>query len=342
MAKNSPLEFERLSQAIHAGEFSPVYLLQGEESFYIDAISKLLEDCVIKPEEKSFNYSVYYGKDVSVKDIIMAAKRFPMMAKHQLIIIKEAQAIKKEHWEQLIPYLEKPLPSTVLVLNYKDKKMDQRTKISKLFLKYTVFNSEKLYDNQIPGWITSYIKKKGKHIDQQAAQLIADFLGNDLSKIANEVDKMFDQIPKEVQLVNTKHVEDSIGISKEFNPFELTKALAEKKFNKAIQIVNYLGENDSSKGNFIIVIATLSNFFQKLMIFHSLGTINPRDKAAAIGVNEFFLNEYNVAASTFSPDKVAKIIGLLKYFDLKSKGHEYTNASSIQLLREIVLRIFAV
>jgi DNA polymerase-3 subunit delta len=315
--------------------------LQGEEPYYIDGICDLIEKYALKPEEKSFNQTVLYGKDANPKEIVMAAKRYPMMAERQVILVKEAQNIKKDLWESFINYLENPLKSTVLVFAYKSKKPDQRTKVAKLFQKYVTFNSDRLYDNQIPGWIERYIKNtKGLSIDIAASQMIADFLGNDLSKITNEIDKMLIQLPKEVQIINSKHVEESIGISKDFNVFELQKALSKGDFHKSIQIVNYLGANDSGKGNMIMVMTSLNQFFTKLLIFSEVRNKSPREQASALGIHEFFLNDYKFAANQFSTEKAEHCIDLIKYYDLKSKGVGATSADSSQLMRELILKIF--
>jgi len=340
MSKNSLLDFERLANTVKVREFSPVYLLQGEEPYYIDSLTDLIENTVLTPEEKSFNQTILYGKEINVKDIIMAAKRYPMMSEHQLIIVKEAQNIKKDQWDDFINYLENPLKSTILVINFKAKKLDQRTRVSKLFQKYVVFNSDKLYDNQVAGWIDSYIRKKDKNIDTKAAQLIAEYLGSDLSKVANEIDKMLIQIPKEVQLINTKHVEENIGISKDFNVFELQKAIGQKNFNKSIQIINYFA-SDPNKNPLLLTISNLFSYFNKVILLHESKNIAPREQAMRLGVSEYFLSDYKLASSNFSKERLEHIIAILKYYDLKSKGVGGNSTPEGELMREMVIRIFA-
>jgi DNA polymerase III subunit delta len=339
MSKDSTSDFERLVQKIKAREYTPVYLLQGEEPYYIDQLTHILEQTVLKPEEKSFNLTTFYGKDTTVRDIIMAAKRYPMMSTYQLIIVKEAQNLRKDQLDLFIPYLENPLKSTILVLNFKAKKIDQRTKVAKTFKNHTIFNSDRLYDNQIPSWVDRHIRTLGKHIEPQASQMIADFLGNNLQTISNEIGKMMVQVPEHVQIISTKHVEESIGINREFNVFELQKAIGENKFGKAIQIVTFLGENDASKGNFIAVISSLTHFFQKLLLYHQSKNSSPKEISTLLGVHEFFIKEYRAASQHFDIKKIEKAIGLLRYFDLKSKGVGATKADSSELMRELVFKI---
>jgi DNA polymerase-3 subunit delta len=339
MAKNSILDYERIANTIRNREFVPVYLLQGEEPYYIDSLSNLIEETVLKPEEKGFNQTIFYGKDVTANDIVMAAKRFPMMSEYQLILVKEAQNIKKEQWELFNPYLENPLKSTILVFCFKDKKMDQRTKTSKLFGKYSIFNSERLYDNQLPSWIEKYIQKKKKNIDFQATQLIADNLGNDLNKVANEIDKMLLQLPPQVEIINAKHIEDCIGISKDFNVFELQNALGAKNYKKSMQIALHFAK-ESSSNPITLTIASLSVYFNKILLLHTTPTANTRDQAALLGVNEFFLKDYRLAASNYTIEKIEKVLGLLKFYDYRSKGISgYTQTNDGELTKELISKI---
>lgn len=340
MAKRTTSDFKTLSHNIKQKNFVPVYLLQGDEPYYIDQITKLLEDEVLQPHEKSFNFSILYGKDVNMREVIMAAKRYPMMSERQLIIVKEAQNIRKESWDDLIPYLENPLHSTLLVFALKNKKLDQRTKVYKLLNSFSVFNSDKLYENEIPNWIQSYLKEKNLMIDEVASQLISDFLGSDLAKIASAIDTMLINIPPQVKLINSKHIEEHIGINKDFTPFELTKALSTGDFKKAIQVVTYLGNNDSSKGNLLMILATLNGFFSKVLMFHDVAHKTPKDQAVYLGVSPFFVRDYKQAATRFSRDQVAHIMGLLKYFDLASKGVLATSADSGAQMRDLVIKIF--
>lgn len=339
MAKNPIDDYKRIANLVKSREFSPVYFLQGEETYYIDKLSNLIEETVLKPEEKGFNQSVLYGKDVKVKDIVMAAKRYPMGADYQVIIVKEAQNLHKDQIEDFHTYLENPLKSTILVINYKSKKIDQRTKVGKLFQKYTFANFDRLYDNQVPMWIENHIKNTGKTIHSQAALLIAEYLGNDLNKIENEIDKMLIQLPPEVQLINTKHIEDNIGISKDFNVFELQKAIGEHNYNKSIQIINYFA-NDAAKNPLLLTISNLFAYFNKILLFHEFKSLPPQELATKLGINQFFLTEYKIAGANYSVNKIERILSLLKYYDLKSKGVGGNNTSEGELMREMIIRIF--
>ncbi|MCK9480689.1 MAG: DNA polymerase III subunit delta [Bacteroidia bacterium] len=340
MAKNTEEDFKLLSNSIKNREFQPVYFLSGDEPYYIEKISDLIEETVLTPTEKQFNQTIMYGKEVKVKDIVMAAKRYPMMAEYQVIIVKEAQNLPKNQMDDFVPYLENPLKSTILVLNYKIDKLDQRTKVAKLFLKYGFFKSEKLYENKIPGWIEKYIRSLDKAIDSQASLLIAEYLGNDLGKIANEIDKMLLQLPKEVQLINTKHVEENIGISKDFNVFELQKAIGSNNFNKSIQIINYLA-NNPTQNPFIVIIGNLFSYFKKILLYHEFKTLDARSLASKLGIHEFILTEYRMAAANFSSEKVEQVFAILKYYDLKSKGVGGNATPTGEMMREMVLKIFA-
>ncbi|MCO6495675.1 MAG: DNA polymerase III subunit delta [Bacteroidetes bacterium] len=329
-----------LANQVKIREFSPVYFLQGEETYYIDKLSSLIEETVLKPEEKGFNQSVLYGKDVKVKDIIMAAKRYPMGSEYQVIIVKEAQNLHKDQLDDFISYLENPLKSTILVINYKNKKIDQRTKVGKLFQKYAFMNCDRMYDNQVPMWIENYIKSKGLTIQSQAAMLIAEYLGNDLSKIENEIEKMLIQLPKEVQIINTKHIEENIGISKDFNVFELQKAIGENNYNKSIQIINYFA-NDPAKNPLLLTISNLFSYFNKILLFHEFKHLSPQELASKLGIHHFFLTEYKIAAANYGVERIDNILSLLKYYDLKSKGVGGNYTSEGDLMRELVIRIFS-
>jgi DNA polymerase-3 subunit delta len=339
MANNTIIKFDQIIGDIHKRKFTPVYLLEGEETFYIDEITKELEDKVLKPEEKSFNQTIAYGKDISPLDIKMSAKRYPMMSEYQLIIIKEAQNISDI--EQLEDYLEKPSQTTILVICYKGKKVDKRKKVGKLFGQYTHFTSDRLRDYEVAGWIEKHIRSRGRNIDAKAAQLISDYLGNDLGKIANEIDKMLINVKKEVSIITEQHIEQNIGVSKDYNVFELQKAIGQKNFNKAIQITNYFAANPKQHP-IIPVIANLFSFFSKIYSYHNLKSKPKKEIAVALGINEFFVEEYRQASLTFQPHIIEQIFGFLKYYDLRSKGVNDTGTDEGQLMIELVVRILRV
>jgi len=340
MANSTTIKFDQIRGDIENRRFTSIYLLEGEETYFIDALSDLLEERVLKPEEKSFNQIITYGKDTSALDIKMAAKRYPMMAEYQLILVKEAQNLND--LENLEDYLENPTPTTILVLCYKGKKLDKRTKYAKLFAKYTQFTSERMRDYEITPWVEKYFKQKGRNIEPKALQLISDYLGNDLSKITNEIDKMLINVKADVGLIGMYHIEQNIGISKDFNIFELQKAIGEKNFNKSIQIANYFASNP--KANPIIpIIANLYGYFAKVYACYSIRNKTRKEVAISLGLNEFFVQEYITASNNYPPVLVEQIFGLLKYFDLRSKGINDTGSTDDgQLIIEMTVKILRV
>ncbi|MCC6817301.1 MAG: DNA polymerase III subunit delta [Bacteroidia bacterium] len=339
MANNTSIKFDQILSDINHRRFTPVYLLEGEETFYIDEISRVLEEKVLKPEEKSFNMTIAYGKDISPLEIKMAARRYPMMSEFQLIIIKEAQNINDI--EVFEDYLENPMTTTILVLCYKGKKVDKRKKAGKLFSKYTYFTSDRLRDNEIIPWIERYIKAKGRHIDPKAVQLISDYLGNDLAKISNEIDKMLINVKSDVPIIGVTHIEQNIGISKDYNVFELGKALGQKNFNKSIQIAHYFAANSNSDG-IIPMIAYLYTFFSKVYSYNSMKNKPRKEIAIAIGINEYFIDDYKIAGSNYSQSMLEEIFANLKYYDLRSKGVENGSTEEGQLIIELVIKILRI
>lgn len=339
MANNTSIKFDQIVSDISNRRFTPVYLLEGEETYYIDEIANLLEEKVLKPEEKSFNMTIAYGKDISPLEIKMASRRYPMMSEFQLIIIKEAQNISDI--DLLEDYIENPMGTTILVLCYKGKKVDKRKKVGKLFSKYTHFTSERLRDNEIIPWIDKYIRQKSRNIDPKAVQLIADYLGNDLSKIANEIDKMLINVKADVPIIGVTHIEQNIGISKDYNVFELGKALGQKNFNKSIQIANYFAMNTKTDG-IIPMIAYLYTYFSKVYAYNSLRTKPRKEIAIALGVNEFFLDDYKIAGGNYTQSMLEEIFANLKYYDLRSKGVDNGSTEEGQLIIELVVKILRI
>lgn len=315
----------------------PVYLLQGEESYFIDSISNCIEKNALSEAEKSFNQTIIYGKDTNFEQVVLAAKRFPMMANHQVIIVKEAQHIKDI--DALEPYLESPLDSTILVICLKGKKLDKRKKVSKLFSKYEVFDSDKLRDYQLGAWVKNHVGKLGKQIDEEAVQMICDYLGTDLAKIATEIEKMLINT-KDVPFISLKHIEENIGISKEYNVFELQKALGAKNFNKSIQIVNYFA-SDIKNHPMALLCPNLYGYFSKLMIYIQNKGKQEMELASLMGVNKFFLRDYSSAAMNYSMESLEHIIGVIRFYEMRAKGVENlsTSNSQSQLMIEMTVRI---
>ena len=310
----------------------------GEEAYYIDKISDFIEDNVLDEAEKSFNQMVLYGRDVTIDDIVSNAKRYPMMAERQVVIVKEAQDLSRTI-EKLAQYAENPQPSTVLVLNYKYKKLDKRKALYKTITKAggVVFESKKLYENQVPDWIRRVLKGQNYDISPKAAQMLVEFLGTDLSKVNNELNKLKIVLPEGTQ-ITPEHIEENIGISKDFNNFELRKAVGEKNVVKAHQIAKYFADNPKDNP-MVVTVALLFNFFSQLLHLHGMSDKNPRSVASALKVNPYFVNEYLVAARNYPMKKVSLVIGLLREFDVKSKGVGANSIPQGDLLKELLVRV---
>ncbi|NRA93137.1 MAG: DNA polymerase III subunit delta [Psychroserpens sp.] len=331
-------DVKQIVSDIKNGQVKPIYFLMGEEPYYIDAISDYIETNVLSEDEKGFNQMVLYGRDVSIEDIVGNAKRFPMMAERQVVIVKEAQDLARTI-EKLASYADNPQPSTVLVLNYKYKKIDKRKALYKSLKKSgVVFESKKLYDNQVPDWIRRVLSGQNYTIAPKAAQMLVEFLGTDLSKINNELNKLKIILPEGTQ-ITPEHIEVNIGISKDYNNFELRKAIGERNSQKAFRIVNYFADNPKDNP-MIVTVSLLFNFFSQLLHLHGLHDKNPRNIASALKINPYFVNEYVVAARNFPMKKVSQIVATLREFDVKSKGVNSNAVPQGDLLRELLVRIF--
>ncbi|MBM3420400.1 MAG: DNA polymerase III subunit delta [Bacteroidetes bacterium] len=317
--------------------YRPVYFLAGDEPFYIDLISKFIEENVLDKAERDFNQIILYGDDTTVPGIIEVSRRFPMMATHQVIIVREAQSLKKI--EELAIYTENPLSSTILVINYKYKTPDKRTKLYKsLETKGVYFESPRLRDYQVPPWIKEYLMAKGVGIETDAGALLTEYLGTDLGKIANELDKLIISLPAGKPVITMGLIERNIGISKDFNNFELQKALGEKNIERANRIIRYFADNP--KDNPVtLTISSLFSFFSKLLIFHSLADKSKNSVASALKINPYFVREYETAARNYNLSKVVSVIGLLRTFDMRSKGVGDAGTPSGDLLKELVFSI---
>jgi len=328
----------------------------GEEPYFIDMISDYIENNVLDESEKEFNQTVLYGRDVNAAEIIGAAKRFPMMSEHQVEIIKEAQDIKdlvkkekedkparptggKEKDKAKTPfeaYLENPLPSTILVFCYKYKTIDKRTALAKLIQKNAaMFESKKLYDNQVADWINNYLKTKDYTINQRAAGLLSEYLGTSLSKVTNELDKLIINLPAKSE-ITTEHIQTNIGISKDYNVFELHSAIGKKEVLKANRIINYFNSNPKDNP-MVMTVASLYGYFCKILIYQFLA--DKKTAASAMGVNPFFVKDYEVGARNYSVGKLKSIFGFLREYDLKSKGVDRGSATEGELLKELIFKI---
>ncbi|QXP69724.1 DNA polymerase III subunit delta [Polaribacter sp. R2A056_3_33] len=329
-------EIKDIVSDIKKGIIKPIYFLMGDEPYYIDKISDYIEEHILEEAEKGFNQQVMYGRDASIEDIVSAAKRYPMMAERQVIIVKEAQDLSR-NIEKLVAYAETPQPTTVLVFNYKYKKLDKRKKLHKAIAKTgLIYESKKLYENQVSDWIRRVLSGKKYKIEPKASQMLVEFLGTDLSKISNELDKLMLILPKE-SIISDKHIEDNIGISKDFNNFELRKAVGEKDVVKANRIINYFAENPKNNP-LVMTISLLNGYFTQLLSFHGLKDKSKSSVAKTLGVNPYFVDEYFLAARNYPMRKVAQIIAFLRDADVKSKG---VGASQSQkdILKELLFKI---
>ena len=331
------MDYNQIIADLKAKNYSPVYFLEGEEPYFMDQISDFILENVLTEDEKGFNQSILYGKDLSIDAIMTTAKRYPMMAERQVVVIREAQNIK--NIEDLASYVEKPLTSTILVINYKYKTIDKRKKLYKALSKNGVYlESKPLYDNQVPAWITKYLKEKNLGIDPRAAQLIADFIGSDLQRIVNELEKVTISLVPGTSIM-PDDVEKNIGISKEFNTFELQNALGNKDILKSNRIINYFIDNEKMHP-LTVIIGMLANYYRKVLVYHSIENKSDRNLVAQkLGVNPFFINDYANAAKNYSLDKAIAIISMMREYDLRSKGARGGSTANGDLLREMVFKI---
>ena len=333
-------EVKQLVTAIKKGDLKPIYFLMGEESYYIDKISDFIEEHVLDEAEKGFNQMVLYGRDVTIDDIVSNAKRYPMMAERQVVIVKEAQDLSRTI-EKLVDYVNNPQPTTVLVINYKYKKIDKRKALYKAIKKTgsVVFESKKLYENQVADWIRRVLAGQNYQISPKAAQMLVEFLGTDLSKIDNELNKLKIVLPEGTQ-ITPEHIEENIGISKDYNNFELRKAVGERDVVKAHQIAKYFAENPKDNP-MIVTVALLFNFFSQLLHLHGMTDRNPRSVATALKVNPYFVNEYFTAAKNYPMKKVSYVIGLLRDADVKGKGVGANALPEGDILKELLVKILS-
>ncbi|HLP74384.1 MAG TPA: DNA polymerase III subunit delta [Bacteroidales bacterium] len=332
-----PAVFEVVMAELKNRNYKPVYFLAGEEPYYIDLITDYIEKNVLPEAEKAFNQMIIYGEDTNVPAIIDTSRRFPMMSSHQVVIVKEAQSLKKI--EDLAVYLEKPLTSTILVINYKYKSLDKRTKLVKLLESNGVyFESPKIRDYQVPGWIERYLMAKGIRTDPSASAMLTEYLGADLHKIANELEKLIITLPQGKPVITTDLIEKNIGISKDYNNFELQKAIGERNIYRANMIVRYFADNPKDNP-IILTIASLFSFFSKLLTYHYLKDKSKDTIASALKIHPFFVKDYEASARLYNAARVIYIISLLRTYDARSKGFDDPGTEEGELLREMVYKI---
>ncbi len=332
-------EVKHIVTDIRNGQIKPIYFLMGEEPYYIDRIADFIEDNILAEEEKGFNQMVLYGRDVTVDDVVANAKRYPMMAERQVVIVKEAQDLSRTI-EKLADYAENPQPTTVLVMCYKYKKIDKRKKLYKTVTKSgVIFESKKLYENQVSDWIRRVLNGKKYSIAPKAAQMLVEFLGTDLGKINNELQKLQLILPEGSQ-ITPEIIEENIGISKDFNNFELRKAVGERDVMKATRIINYFAQNPKDNP-MVVTVALLYNFFSQLLQYHGLRDHNPKSVASALRINPYFVGEYSTAAKNYPMKKVSRVISVLREADVKSKGVGASNVPQGDLLKELLVKVMA-
>lgn len=329
--------FEEIMSDLKNRIYKPVYFLAGEEPYYIDLITNYIEDNVLPEAEKAFNQMVIYGEDTTIPSIIETSRRFPMMSNHQVIIIKEAQGLKKI--DDLAIYVEKPLLSTILVFNFKYKVLDKRTKLYKLIDSNSVyFESGRLRDYQVPPWIERYLMIKGIKTEPNASAMLTEYLGTDLHKIVNELDKLLITLPAGKPIITTDLIEKNIGISKDYNNFELQKAIGEKNILKANMIVHYFADNP--KDNPInLTIASIFGYFTKVLTYHYLADKSKNNVASVLKINPFFVKDYETTAARYNVRKTVEIIGLLRTYDMKTKGFGDLSSTPGDLLKELIYKI---
>ena len=331
-------EVVKIINEIKAGNIKPIYFLMGDEPYYIDKLTEYIEQNILQEHERDFNQTILYGRDVTIEDVIGNAKRYPMMADRQVVVVREAQELSRTI-ESLDQYVENPQTSTVLVIAYKYKTLDKRKKLVKLIAKHGIlFESKKMYENQVGTWISRVLQGKGYSIEPKANAMLVEFLGNDLSRISNELNKLQIILPKG-HTINPKDIEVNIGFSKDFNVFELQNALGSRNQVKAYQIAQYFADNP--KDNPMVVTTSLVfSFFIKLLKYHGIKDKNPAKVAPILGVSPFFLKEYDVALKNYPMKKVSAIIAALRDIDVKSKGVGANALPTHDLLKEMLVKIF--
>jgi DNA polymerase-3 subunit delta len=330
------LEFNQIIKDLKEKNYKPIYFLCGEEEYFIDKISDFIENSVLDEGEKEFNQTVLYGLETDAVSIAAEAKRFPMMAPYNVVIIKDAQNIKS--WDVLEPYFNAPSDSTILVINHKFKKPDGRSKAIKAVKKSAVyFESKKLYENQVIAWVEKFVKAHGFNIDPRATMLLVESVGYELSKLSNEASKMFINLQKGVT-IDSKFIEENIGVSKDFNVFELTNALGEKNVLKANKIIKHFGSNEKMYP-LPMVLPSIYRYFSQLLLYYTVKSGDKNEAASVMGVAPFFVKDFQRASSNYSVKKIARIMSALRKADLRSKGVGDSGISNYDIMKELVFEI---
>lgn len=333
------MSYETILQELKKRKYKPVYWLEGEEDFFIDQLSSYIENNVLSEAEKGFNLTVFYGKDANWSEVVNACRRYPMFAELQVVMLKEAQVMKD--LEKLEVYIEKPLNSTLLVVAHKQGKLDGRTRLARLVKeKGEVLSTRKLYDNQLPEWVVNYTAEKGFSIAEKACLLLVDHIGNDLSRMINEIDKLLLNI-RDKKNIDDRDIEKYVGISREYNVFELQAALGKKDMAKAMKIVQYFAANPKA-APIQMVLPALYAFFQKVYLVFGANTRNEREVAAFLGLkNSFFVKDYLSAARNFGLEGAERAILLLHQYNLRSIGINDAGYEDGELLKEMVFKMIS-
>ncbi|HCA06281.1 DNA polymerase III subunit delta [Chryseobacterium sp.] len=336
-------ELDLILKNIKNKEVLPIYFFHGEEPYFIDAAVKVLEHDFLEEDEKAFNQTVVYGKDTSYQEILSLARQFPMMGDRQVIIVKEAQDLKFNEDENRVleTYVENPVPSTVLVFAHKHKKLDSRKKATKALDKAkALFLSESVRDSNLPKWIADECAVLKIKIAPNISNLLAEYLGNDLSRIANELNKL-KIILKEGEMLDGTIVENHIGISKEYNVFELQKALGTKNADAAFRIAHFMGKNPKNNP-FVMMLANLYSYFSNVIIYQTMAGQPPQAIASQMGVNPYFIKDYAESARLYPLKHATRVISILREFDMKGKGLGAVNMGEAELIKELVYKIINV
>jgi len=316
--------------------FKPIYWLEGEEEYFIEKVIAYAEHNILSKSEVSFNLTVFYGKDAGWADIVNACRRYPMFAERQVVILKEAQQMKD--LEKLETYIENPLGSTIFVVSYKEKKLDARKKFTKLVKeKGILVTTKKMYDSQLPEWTKELLQSKGLSISQKGLALLVDHIGNDLIRIENEIEKILVNLDKRTNITE-EDIEEYIGVSKDFNVFELQTALASKDIARAIRIIQYFEANPKA-APIQLVLPSLYSFFSKVFMIFGAGESDEKAMAAVIGVNPYFINDYLKASRLYTYPEIENVLMLLHHYNLKSVGVGDTGTEDASLLKEMVVKI---
>ena len=333
------MSYEAIIKDFKERKFKPIYFLHGEEPFYIDSIVKAATEEILEESERDFNQTILYAKDSPPLNVLDAATRLPMMSEYNVVIVKEAQEYKKtSQWEEFEQYFESPSNSTILIFAYKYKKFDKRSRIYKLLAKKAVvFESQGVKDYQLPAWVSEYVRKKGRNITDKACALVAEYVGNELERIVNELEKLFIVVDAGEQ-INEKHVEKHIGISKDYNVFELSNAILEKDIEKAYRIVNYFGENPKAT-HITVVLGSLYSLYQRLFKAHFSKTNDPRQLASMLGIHPYPAKELLLNKRKHPAKVISRNFSILRDYDLLAKGVNSGGTPDAELMKELVYKL---